>query len=187
MSKRLLDIFASFSAIILLIVPLFICAVLVRISSPGPSLYWSERVGQGNRIFKMPKLRTMYLATPQVPTDRLDNPNTHITWLGRHLRKTSIDELPQLFSVLIGDMSLVGPRPLLASQRRILDKRKRVGVDEMKPGITGWAQINGRDNLTENEKVSLDLEYKERQSVFFDLQIMWRTIFYVWKSKGVWH
>lgn len=187
MAKRLFDIFVSLFGIILFIVPLIICAAFVRITSPGPSLYWSERVGQDNRIFKMPKLRTMYLATPQVATDRLENPSAHITWFGSYLRKTSIDELPQLFSVLIGKMSLVGPRPLIPSQQQIIVKRRRVGVDEIKPGITGWAQINGRDNLTENEKVRLDLEYKERQSMLFDLQILWRTIFYVWKSKGIWH
>ena len=187
MAKRVLDIFVSAFGILLFIIPLIICAALIRITSPGPSVYWSERVGKGSRTFKMPKLRTMYLVAPQVPTDRLNNPDIHITWLGRYLHKMSIDELPQLFSVLIGEMSLVGPRPVLATQWQIIDKRKRVGVDEVKPGITGWAQINGRDNLTENEKVRLDLEYKERQSMLLDLQILWRTIFYVWKSKGVWH
>ena len=184
--KRLWDIALASVAIVIVIVPLAIIAVLVRITSCGPVLFWSERVGRDNRTFLMPKFRTMYVDTPLVATDELENPAKHITKFGFFLRKSSLDELPQLYSVLVGNMSLVGPRPALPSQRSILNKRFQHGVHKLRPGITGWAQINGRDDLYEDEKVRFDIEYKNHQSVLFDFKIIWQTIRHH-TSKGVWH
>lgn len=185
--KRLIDILLASIVIILFSIPLILIAIVVRLTSVGPALHYSERIGRYNVPFKFPKFRTMYIDTPIVATDELENPDVYITQFGRFLRRSSLDELPQLFCVLSGKMSLVGPRPVLATQTSLLQKRQKVGIHELRPGITGWAQINGRDNLGEDAKVALDLEYLERQSIPFDTWIMWRTIFYVFNSEGIWH
>ena len=185
--KRVLDVIISICAIAVLMVPLVTITLAIKITSPGPALYWSKRMGRNGQAFDMPKFRTMVIDAPLLPTAELPNPDLLITKVGRVLRKTSLDELPQLFSVLTGKMSLVGPRPVLTSQTELLSNRFSEGVHVLRPGITGWAQINGRDNLSEDEKVRLDKEYLTRQSLWFDIQIMWRTIFYVLNSRGVWH
>lgn len=185
--KRLIDILLATIGIILLFVPLIILSVIVKLTSPGPALFYSQRIGRDNEPFELPKFRTMYVDTPLVATDELENPDAHITRIGRILRRSSLDELPQLCCVLSGKMSLVGPRPVLASQKSLLEKRQDAGINKLIPGITGWAQINGRDEIGEDAKVKLELEYLERQSILFDIQIMWRTISYVWNSNGVWH
>ena len=168
-------------------IPCAAIAILIRLTSKGPAIYWSERMGRSGKPFLMPKFRTMVVGTPIEPTDNLHKPEKYITPLGSLLRKASIDELPQLFSVLRGDMSLVGPRPVLLAQTELLEKRQLHGIDKLRPGITGWAQINGRDNLPVYEKVLLEREYLKRRSFTFDLKILWLTLFYVLSSKGISH
>ena len=185
--KTFFDITVTIVLGTLLLAPLLVIAVGIRLTSTGPALHWSLRMGAGGVPFSMPKFRTMYVDTPLRPTEHLDNPNQYITPVGKFLRKTSLDELPQLYSVLRGQMSLVGPRPVLTTQADLIESRRAAGVLELRPGITGWAQINGRDDITMEEKVRLDKEYLERRSLKFDLTIIWRTFFYVLSSKGVWH
>ncbi len=169
------------------IVPICVIALFVKLSSVGPVLYWSDRVGRYNRIFKMPKFRTMKTGTPAVATHLLNDPESHLTPIGSFLRKTSLDELPQLWSILIGDMSFVGPRPALFNQNDLIEARTRLGVDALIPGLTGWAQINGRDELPIVEKVSLDSDYMRRRSFVFDIYILWKTAIKVVKRDGVIH
>ena len=185
--KRFFDIAFALLLLSILAVPMVLLAITVIISSKGPALFWTERVGQNCKLFLMPKFRTMYLNTPISPTDQLKDPNSHITKLGHFLRRTSLDELPQLYSVLTGDMSLVGPRPVLPSQEYLVQKRQETGVYALRPGITGWAQINGRDDVCDDDKVSFDSEYVQRQSTMFDILILCRTISYVLGSKGIRH
>lgn len=185
--KRLTDIFLALLATLLLILPILLVAVLVRLTSPGPVLYWSDRVGRGNRIFRMPKFRSMRVGTPAVATHLLNNPAIHLTPIGSFLRRSSLDELPQLWSILIGDMSFVGPRPALFNQDDLVALRTQAGVHELQPGLTGWAQINGRDELPIPEKVALDVEYLQRQSFWFDLRIIGLTALKVVRSDGVSH
>ena len=173
--------------ICLLCVPLLLLALLVTITSKGPVLYWSDRVGQYNRIFRMPKLRTMKTGTPAVATHLLDNPQAHLTPVGGFLRRTSLDELPQLWSILMGDMSWVGPRPALFNQTDLIDMRTQAGVHQLVPGLTGWAQVNGRDEIALLDKVQLDTEYLQRQSFVFDLHILWLTVRKVLRREGVTH
>lgn len=184
---RIFDFFLAFLIFFMVFVPCLLILVLIRLTSRGPAIYWSERVGRSGKPFLMPKFRTMMVDTPVEPTDNLHKPEKYITPLGSLLRKASIDELPQLFSVLRGDMSLVGPRPVLLAQTELLEKRQLHGIDKLRPGITGWAQINGRDNLSEYEKVLLEREYLKRRSFTFDLKILWLTFFYVLSSKGISH
>ena len=185
--KRLFDILVA-TALLLLLSPLLIgLALLVRLTSPGPALYWSERVGQHNRLFKMPKYRSMRTDTPAVATHLLQNPNAWLTPVGSFLRKSSLDELPQLWSILVGDMSLVGPRPALFNQDDLIARRSQLGVDQLVPGLTGWAQINGRDELPMEQKVALDAEYLRRRSFRFDLTILWQTARRVLRREGVSH
>jgi O-antigen biosynthesis protein WbqP len=158
-----------------------------RLTSRGPALYWSDRVGQHNRIFKMPKFRSMRIGTPAVATHLLKDAHSHLTPIGSFLRKSSLDELPQLWSVLVGDMSLVGPRPALFNQADLISARTAAGVEALHPGITGWAQINGRDELSIPAKVALDAEYLKRQSFSFDLHILWLTALKVLRRDGVSH
>ena len=169
------------------IVPICVIALFVKLSSVGPVLYWSDRVGRYNRIFKMPKFRTMKTGTPAVATHLLNDPESHLTPIGSFLRKTSLDELPQLWSILVGDMSFVGPRPALFNQNDLIEARTRLGVDALIPGLTGWAQINGRDELPIVEKVSLDSDYMRRRSFVFDIYILWKTAIKVVKRDGVIH
>ncbi|MDC1027304.1 sugar transferase [Candidatus Thioglobus sp.] len=185
--KLLFDYFGVVVLILLLTIPMLLIAVLVCITSKGPSLYWSKRVGRFNTVFNMPKFRTMKIDTPITATHLLNDPNFYLTPIGKFLRSNSLDELPQLFSVLIGDMSLVGPRPALFNQNDLIELRTEKGVNKLLPGITGWAQINGRDTLSINDKVELDLEYLQRQSLFFDFKILLMTLFKVISRKGISH
>lgn len=185
--KRSFDIVIAAAALLISVVPLIVMMALVRLTSPGPSLYWSARVGRDSKTFQMPKLRTMAVDTPVLPTHKFKNPDAYITGFGRFLRKSSLDEIPQLYSVLIGDMSIVGPRPMIPQYREIVRRRQESGVDMLRPGITGWAQVNGRDDITTEEKFSLDVEYLKRRSFLFDLFITYRTFIYVLSGKGVRH
>jgi O-antigen biosynthesis protein WbqP len=185
--KRGVDVAASAAGLIVLAVPLVLIAGLVRATSPGPAIHWSRRVGRGNALFLMPKFRTMRIDTPQVATHLMTDPERWLTPVGGFLRRTSLDELPQLISVLKGDMSLVGPRPALFNQDDLVALRTEAGVAALRPGLTGWAQVNGRDELPIPVKVGLDREYLERRSFGFDLQILWMTLAGVLGSKGVSH
>jgi O-antigen biosynthesis protein WbqP len=185
--KRLFDLFICLNASLLLL-PFFIVITLaVRITSRGPALYWSDRVGVRNIIFTMPKFRTMQINTPAVATHLLADPDQYLTPIGSFLRKTSLDELPQLWSIMKGDMSFVGPRPALFNQDDLIALRTQYGVHELVPGLTGWAQINGRDELPIPEKVKLDVEYLEHQSFWFDIKILWLTFIKVVRRDGVSH
>lgn len=185
--KRIFDLSLAGIAC-LLAAPLFVLiAIAVGMSSPGSVLYWSDRVGRDNRIFRMPKFRTMRLGTPAVATHLLSDPAVYLTPIGAFLRKKSLDELPQLWSILKGDMSFVGPRPALFNQGDLVALRTEYGVHELVPGLTGWAQVNGRDELPIPEKVMLDVEYLKRRSLGFDLKILWLTLVKVLYSEGVSH
>ena len=170
-----------------LALPILFVALAVRLTSPGPALYWSDRVGRNNRIFKMPKFRSMRIDTPAVATHLLHDPKQWLTPIGSFLRKSSLDELPQLWSILKGDMSFVGPRPALFNQDDLITLRTEMGVHELLPGLTGWAQVNGRDELPIPQKVQLDVEYLHRRSFLFDLKIIWMTALRVMTRDGVAH
>ena len=185
--KRVYDLFFSLILIIPISVITVIIGMIIKISSKGPVLYWSDRIGKNNMIFKMPKFRSMLISTPAVAAHLLDNPDSYLSPTGGFLRRSSLDELPQLFSVLKGDMSFVGPRPALFNQDDLIDLRKEKGVDKLLPGITGWAQVNGRDELSIPDKVALDVEYLNRQSFWFDIKILWMTFIKVVKRDGVSH
>jgi O-antigen biosynthesis protein WbqP len=185
--KRLIDIAGGLLGMVLFSPLLALIAVAVRLESRGPALHWSRRVGRYNRIFAMPKFRTMRVGTPDVATHLLADPHQWVTPLGRFLRRTSLDELPQFWSVLVGDMSLVGPRPALFNQDDLVALRTQCGVHVLRPGVTGWAQINGRDELPIPEKVRLDQEYLERRSLAFDLRILLSTLTQAFAGRGVSH
>jgi O-antigen biosynthesis protein WbqP len=185
--KRLFDLAVVFVAAAFLALPILIVAISVRLTSPGPTLYWSDRVGRHNRLFKMPKFRSMRIDTPAVATHLLQNPDQWLTPIGSFLRKSSLDELPQLWSILKGDMSFVGPRPALFNQDDLIALRTENGVHELVPGLTGWAQVNGRDELPIPQKVQLDTEYLQRRSFLFDLKIIWMTVLKVVARDGVSH
>lgn len=185
--KRLFDLSLGMFAAIVLLVPIAVVAVLVRLTSPGPALYWSDRVGRHNRIFKMPKFRSMRVGTPAVATHLLADPKSVLTPIGSFIRKSSLDELPQLWSILVGDMSFVGPRPALFNQHDLIELRTQKGVHTLVPGLTGWAQVNGRDELPIPQKVALDAEYLQRQGFWFDIQILWLTFLKVVRRDGVSH
>ena len=185
--KRAFDLFAGVLLLLSLVIIMLFIAIAIRRTSKGSTLYWSDRVGKNNKIFKMPKFRSMLTDTPAVATHLLDNPDAYLSPIGGFLRSTSLDELPQLFSVLRGDMSFVGPRPALFNQDDLITLRKEKGVDKLVPGITGWAQVNGRDILSVTDKVDLDVEYMQRQSFWFDMKILWMTFLKVIKRDGVSH
>jgi O-antigen biosynthesis protein WbqP len=185
--KRLFDLFLVLVGAVILTIPVLLVAVAVRLTSAGPALYWSDRVGSHGKLFKMPKFRSMRVGTPSVATNLLTDPKAHLTPIGNFLRKSSLDELPQLWSILVGDMSFVGPRPALFNQHNLIALRTQSGVNELMPGLTGWAQINGRDELPILEKVKLDAEYLQHQSLVFDGCILWLTLFKVLRRKGVSH
>jgi O-antigen biosynthesis protein WbqP len=185
--KRLIDITFGLAILAIFLLVLLFVALLVRLTSPGPVLYWSDRVGRHNRIFKMPKFRSMRIDTPAVATHLLQNPNQWLTPIGSFLRKSSLDELPQLWSILKGDMSFVGPRPALFNQDDLIALRTNAGVHELVPGLTGWAQVNGRDELPIPDKVKLDVEYLQRRSFGFDLWILWLTLLKALRRDGVSH
>ena len=185
--KRIIDVIFSLLASVILFLPILLVFLLVKLSSRGPALYWSERVGGSNRVFKMPKFRTMQVNTPPVATHLLKNPEQFLTPVGSFLRKSSLDELPQLWSILKGDMSFVGPRPALFNQYDLIELRTKHGVEKLTPGLTGWAQINGRDELPISEKVKLDVEYLNNQSLVMDLRIIFMTFLKVVRREGVQH
>ena len=185
--KRIFDLFFGVLIIIALIVPMIFIFIFVKCTSKGPAIYSSFRVGKDNKIFKMPKFRSMIIEVPDVATHLLNNPDTFLTPIGSFLRRYSLDELPQLLSVLKGDMSFVGPRPALHNQYDLINLRTEKGVHKLLPGITGWAQINGRDELSIPEKVKLDEEYLNRFTFWFDINILWMTLIKVTKSDGVRH
>ena len=185
--KRVFDLLLALAAAVVLAVPVFLVALAVRLTSPGPALYWSDRVGRHNKLFRMPKFRSMRVGTPAVATHLLTDPKSHLTPIGGFLRKSSLDELPQLWSILVGDMSFVGPRPALFNQHDLIELRTQLGVHELVPGLTGWAQINGRDELPIPDKVKLDAAYLQRQSLAFDIRILWLTFVKVIRRDGVTH
>jgi O-antigen biosynthesis protein WbqP len=185
--KLIFDLFIGIILLALLFAPMLLISIVVRLSSKGPALYWSDRIGKNNKIFKMPKFRSMLIDTPAVATHLLNNPGAYLSPIGGFLRRSSLDELPQLFSVLKGDMSFVGPRPALFNQDDLIALRKEKGVDKLLPGITGWAQVNGRDELSIPDKVVLDVEYMQQQTFWFDMKILWMTFLKVIKRDGVSH
>ena len=185
--KRAFDLVLGTAALVILAVPLIIIAIAVKLTSPGPVLYWSDRVGVRNSIFRMPKFRSMRIDAPVVATHLLKNPDQWLTPIGSFLRKTSLDELPQLLSILRGDMSFVGPRPALFNQDDLIALRTQAGVDVLVPGLTGWAQINGRDDLPIPVKVEFDAEYLKRRSFWFDMKIIWLTFIKVIREDNVDH
>ena len=185
--KRIFDLLLGVAILVLLLAPTLLIVIAVRLSSKGPALYWSNRVGKNNKIFKMPKFRSMSMDAPAVATHLLDNPDSYLSPIGGFLRRSSLDELPQLFSVLRGDMSIIGPRPALYNQNDLISLRTEKGVDKLLPGITGWAQVNGRDELSIHDKVALDEEYLNHQSFWFDMEILWMTFLKVIKRNGVSH
>ena len=185
--KRCFDVCLALCVLLLLIVPIIMVALLVRITSIGPVLYWSDRVGRCNHLFRMPKFRTMRVDTPAVATHLLADPEQFLTPVGSFLRKSSLDELPQLWSIIQGDMSFVGPRPALFNQDDLVALRTQHGVDQLVPGLTGWAQVNGRDELPIPEKVKLDVDYLHQQSFALDLKIILMTFLKVLRRDGIKH
>jgi O-antigen biosynthesis protein WbqP len=185
--KRIFDILLTCILLIILFIPMIIIAGVIRLTSPGPALYWSNRVGQNNIKFKMPKFRTMQVDTPIVATHLMTEPEAYLTPIGGFLRRISLDEFPQLFSILKGDMSFVGPRPALFNQDELINLRNEKGLDKLIPGLTGWAQVNGRDDLSIPEKVMLEVEYMNKKSFLFDLKILWITLLRVIETQGVSH
>jgi O-antigen biosynthesis protein WbqP len=185
--KRVLDVVLAVIALLVLLVPIGFVALLVKLTSPGPVLYWSDRVGRGNRIFAMPKFRTMRTGTPEVASHLLENAGSHLTPIGSFLRRTSLDELPQLWSILRGDMSFVGPRPALFNQDDLVALRTQHGIHNLMPGLTGWAQINGRDELSIPHKVDLDLQYLRARSLVLDIRILLLTVRRALRGEGVSH
>jgi O-antigen biosynthesis protein WbqP len=185
--KRVFDIFLGCLAALVLLVPALLLAAVVRLTSKGSALYWSDRVGRNNTIFKMPKFRSMRMGTPPVATHLLSDAQSYLTPIGSFLRKSSLDELPQLWSILAGDMSFVGPRPALFNQQDLIALRTEQGVHTLVPGLTGWAQVNGRDELPIQQKVALDAQYLTRQGFWFDAKILWLTFLKVFLREGVSH
>jgi len=185
--KRAFDVCLVLLILPIVLLPMLVIALLVKLTSKGPALYWSDRVGKGNVLYRMPKFRSMRIDTPAVATHLLKDPQSHLSPIGNWLRRSSLDELPQLFSVLIGDMSFVGPRPALFNQDDLVAQRTALGIDKLTPGITGWAQVNGRDELSISDKVALDSEYLQKQSFVFDLRVFYLTLIKVFKHTGVSH
>lgn len=185
--KRVFDLLLSLIAAVFFIIPILLISMLVKVTSPGPILYWSDRFGRYDKIFSMPKFRTMRIGTPAVATHLLTDPAVYLTPIGSFLRKSSLDELPQLWSIIRGDMSFVGPRPALFNQDDLIELRTQKGVHVLLPGLTGWAQVNGRDELPIPVKVDLDAEYLKRQNFRFDLKILWMTLLKVLRRDGVSH
>jgi O-antigen biosynthesis protein WbqP len=185
--KRLFDLILALIAASILIIPIIAAAVLIKLTSKGPALYWSDRVGKNNQLFRMPKFRSMKVDTPVVATHLLKDPKSALTPIGDFLRKSSFDELPQLWSILKGDMSFVGPRPALFNQENLIAFRTEQDIHLLVPGLTGWAQVNGRDELPIPKKVALDVEYLQCQSLWFDIKIIWLTFVNVLKKDGVSH
>ena len=185
--KRVFDLVVGLITLLFALIPMLLIALSIRTTSKGAVLYWSDRIGQVNKIFRMPKFRTMQVETPVVATHLMANPDKYLSSFGGFLRRSSLDELPQLWSILKGDMSFVGPRPALFNQDDLIALRTEKGVDQIVPGLTGWAQVNGRDEIPIQVKVELDVEYKGRQTFWFDMKILWMTFLKVLKRDGVSH
>jgi O-antigen biosynthesis protein WbqP len=185
--KRVTDLLLALAFVPLLTLPMLLIALAVKLTSKGPVLYWSDRVGRNNRIFRMPKFRSMRCDSPEVATHLLSDPSTYLTRIGPFLRKTSLDELPQLFSILVGDLSFVGPRPALHNQHDLVCMRTERGIHELVPGLTGWAQIRGRDQLSMPVKVKYDCEYLQKRTYWLDLKILVLTVVNVLRRDGVAH
>ena len=185
--KRIFEIFCSFLLISILFLPIILICLLIKIDSPGPIIYWSKRVGKNKVIFLMPKFRTMKIDTPDKATHLLENPNQHITKIGKYLRKYSLDELPQLYSLIFGNMSFVGPRPALYNQYDLIELRDKKQINSLKPGITGWAQINGRDSISIKAKVELDYFYLKNKNILLDFKILFLTLYKAIKNENVLH
>ena len=185
--KRLFDLLVVIVAALIFAIPMLVVAMAVGLTSQGPILYWSKRVGKNNRLFNMPKFRTMRVDTPVLPTHLLGNPDAYLTSIGSFLRKSSLDELPQLWCILRGDMSVVGPRPALSNQQDLIDARTEKGIHLIKPGLTGWAQVNGRDEIELAKKVQLDYEYLDKKSLIFDVYVVLLTFYKVVKREGIQH
>ncbi len=185
--KRFFDLIVVIIAALIFAIPMLVVAVAVGLTSKGPILYWSKRVGKNNRLFNMPKFRTMRVDTPVLPTHLLGNPDDYLTSIGSFLRKSSLDELPQLWCILIGNMSVVGPRPALSNQQDLIDARTEKGIHLIKPGLTGWAQVNGRDEIELAKKVQLDYEYLDKKSLIFDVYVVLLTFYKVVKREGIQH
>lgn len=185
--KRFLDLVLALLAAVVFLIPFLLLVILVKLTSKGPALYWSKRVGLNNRIFSMPKLRTMCVDTPVVATHLLTDPDRFLTPIGGFLRKSSLDELPQLWCILRGDMSIVGPRPALFNQHNLIEMRTAKGVHTLRPGLTGWAQINGRDELPLPQKVAFDAEYLGQHSLSFDVKVIFLTFLKVVRREGITH
>ncbi len=185
--KRIFDLYVSFAMIFILLLFILTIAILIKITSNGPILFWSNRIGKNNTLFKMPKFRTMHLRTPAVATHLLKNPSLYLTPIGSFLRRTSLDEIPQLWSILVGDMSFVGPRPALFNQYDLINLRTSKGIHHLVPGLTGWAQVNCRDELSIAEKVNFDAEYLKKKSFIFDLKILYLTFIKIIRREGIQH
>ncbi|MFM7019295.1 MAG: sugar transferase [Aquirufa sp.] len=185
--KRLFDLLVVIVAGLIFAIPMILVAMAVGLTSQGPILYWSKRVGKNNRLFNMPKFRTMRVDTPVLPTHLLGNPDAYLTSIGSFLRKSSLDELPQLWCILRGDMTVVGPRPALSNQQDLIDARTEKGIHLIKPGLTGWAQVNGRDEIELAKKVQLDYEYLDKKSLIFDVYVVLLTFYKVVKREGIQH
>lgn len=185
--KRFFDLVVVIIAALIFAIPMLLVAVAVGLTSKGPILYWSKRVGKNNDLFNMPKFRTMRVDTPVLPTHLLGNPDAYLTSIGSFLRKSSLDELPQLWCILIGHMSVVGPRPALSNQQDLIDARTQKGIHLIKPGLTGWAQVNGRDEIELAKKVQLDYEYLDKKSLIFDVYVVLLTFYKVVKREGIQH
>ena len=185
--KRVFDLTVFPFLFLFLMIPFVLISFLIKITSNGPVFYWSDRIGRYNQIFSMPKFRTMHVETPSLATHLIDNPEAYLTPVGSFLRKSSLDELPQLWSILKGDMSFVGPRPALFNQYDLIALRNQYGIDKIVPGLTGWAQVNGRDELSIPEKVKFDKEYLMKRSFLFDIKILWLTVKKVMRSDNVLH
>ena len=185
--KRFIDLMLAIFAGLVFLVPMIAVAVAVKLTSPGPILYWSDRVGRNNALFSMPKFRSMKIGTPVVATHQLEQGKSHLTPIGGFLRTSSLDEIPQLWSILVGDMAVVGPRPALFNQDDLIALRTNEGVQVLRPGLTGWAQINGRDDLSIPDKVVLDAYYRTHQSLWLDVRIIWLTVLKVLRGSGVSH
>ena len=183
--KRLFDLLIATVSTVIFFIPLLIIYFSIKVNTKGNPIYWSDRVGKDNKIFKMPKFRTMIINTPELATNELEDPYQWLTPIGSFLRKSSLDELPQIFCVFVGKMSFVGPRPALYNQYNLIEMRTEVGVHKLLPGITGWAQINGRDTITLKKKVQYDKYYLTKKSFLFDIKILWQTIIKVISSDGV--
>ena len=183
--KRLIDILLSFIAIVILIIPIAIISIIILVTDPGPVFFKQKRFGKDKKYFKILKFRSMKIDTPDVPTDKLDNPEQYVTSIGKFLRKTSLDELPQIFNIFVGQMSFIGPRPALWNQKELIKLRDKVHANDVRPGLSGWAQINGRDDIPEKKKAKLDGEYMENLSFLFDCKCFFGTFAKVFKSEGV--